>query len=74
LHRRLPHRSEEQTTLLKIDALLMPLMPQWRGRQVLDEQHPAESVDMIELERRMREIDNRASRRAGDLAVGLYSR
>ena len=52
----------------------MPLMPQWRGRQVLDEQLPAESVDMIDLERRMREIDNRASRRAGDLAVGLYSR
>lgn len=60
--------------MFKINALLMSLMPHWRGQQMLDEQYLAESVDMIDLERRMHEIDNRASRRAGDLAVGLYSR
>jgi Protein of unknown function (DUF3563) len=58
----------------KINALLMSLMPHWRGQQMLDEQYLAESVDLIDLERRMREIDNRAFRRAGDLAAGLYPR
>jgi Protein of unknown function (DUF3563) len=58
----------------KIQALLMSLMPQWRGQHLLDEQYLAESVDMFDLERRMHEIDNRASRRSSDLAAGLYTR
>jgi Protein of unknown function (DUF3563) len=58
----------------KIHALLMSLMPQWRGQQVLDEQYLAESVDTADLERRMREIDHRAFLRSSDLAAGLYTR
>jgi hypothetical protein len=58
----------------KINALLMSLMPQWRGQHLLDEQYLAESVDMPDLERRMREIENRAFRRSSDLAAGLYTR
>jgi Protein of unknown function (DUF3563) len=61
-------------TMSKIHALLMSLMPQWRGQQMLDEQYLAESVDTADLERRMREIDHRAFQRSSDLAVGLYTR
>ncbi len=58
----------------RIQALLMSLMPQWRSQHVLDEQYLAESVDLFDLERRMRELDNRAFRRSSDLAAGLYPR
>jgi Protein of unknown function (DUF3563) len=58
----------------KIHALLMSFMPQIRSQQRLDEEYLAESVDLYDLERRMREIDGRAARQSFDLAAGLYTR
>jgi hypothetical protein len=60
--------------MTKIHALLMSLMPRLGGQHLLDEQYLAESVDLLDLERRMRELDGRAARRAADLAAGLYPR
>ena len=57
-----------------IHSFLKSILPNIQSQHVRDEAYLAESVDMCDLERRLREIDDRATRYSSDLAAGLYTR
>ena len=57
-----------------IHSFLTSILPNIQSQHVRDEAYLAESVDMCDLERRLREIDDRATRYSSDIAAGLYTR
>jgi hypothetical protein len=58
-------------TLLK---LLNSLFPRVEPRQAVDEAFLAGAVDIYDLERRMRTVDERGRNPFGGIALGLYTR
>jgi hypothetical protein len=59
------------TTLLNLLTNLLPSIESQRER---DEAYMAASVDLHDLERRMREIDERGRRNGSLISAGLYVR
>ncbi len=59
------------TPILQFLKSLLPVVESQRDR---DEAYLAESVDIHDLERRMRSIDERGRNRNGGIALGLYAR
>lgn len=55
-------------------GLFQSLLPHIESQAERDEAYLAESVDIYDLERRMREIDNRANVLAAGLRFGLVLR
>ena len=53
---------------------LKSLLPSIESQKERDEAYMAESVDIYDLERRMREIDERGRRDWSPIAHGLYVR
>lgn len=58
-------------TLLTLLQRLLPTIESQRDR---DEAFLAEAVDIHDLERRMRQIDERGRNRNAGISVGLYAR
>lgn len=54
--------------------LLKSLLPNVESQRDRDEAYLAESVDIHDLERRMRSIDERGRNRRGGITFGLYAR
>jgi len=59
------------TSLLKFLKSLLPAVESQRDR---DEAYMAGAVDIYDLERRMREIDERGRRNWSPITCGLYAR
>jgi hypothetical protein len=57
-----------------LQTFLKSLLPTIHSQHERDEAFLAGAVDMCDLERRLHEIDDRASRQTTNLAVGLYAR
>ena len=55
-------------------SFLKSLLPVIESQQERDEAYLAESVDILDLERRMRAIDERGRNRMGGITFGLYAR
>lgn len=55
-------------------TLLKSLLPSIESQAERDEAFLAESVDIHDLERRMRTIDERGRNRANGITFGLYAR
>lgn len=55
-------------------TFLKSLLPVIESQQERDEAYLAESVDILDLERRMRSIDERGRNRMGGITFGLYAR
>lgn len=53
---------------------LKSLLPSIESQQDRDEAYMAEAVDIYDLERRMRDIDERGRRHWSPIAAGLYPR
>jgi Protein of unknown function (DUF3563) len=53
---------------------LKSLLPSIESQQERDEAYMAQAVDIYDLERRMREIDERGRRDWSPIAAGLYAR
>jgi hypothetical protein len=60
--------------LLKLTQLIVSLMPNIKSQKDFDDAYLSESADIYDLERRMREIDQRSRRASYGLAYGLDSR
>ena len=58
----------------KLFGLIQAILPEIEPRQARDEAYLAQSVDIYDLERRMREIDGRGRLEASPIASGLYVR
>jgi hypothetical protein len=56
----------------KLLRLIKALTPSIEPRRVRDEAYLAESVDIYDLERRMREIDYRGQNGSGSFSLGLH--
>ena len=65
---------EERHTMTPILQFLKSLLPVAESQRDRDEAYLAESVDIHDLERRMRSIDERGRNRNGGIALGLYAR
>jgi hypothetical protein len=59
------------TTLLNFLKSFLPVI---ESQHELDEAYLAGAVDIYDLERRMREIDERGRRNPSPIALGLYAR
>ena len=57
-----------------IAALIQALMPSFKSQREVDEDYLAQSSDIYDLERRMREIDQRSREGAGPQAFGFGAR
>lgn len=57
-----------------IFRFLQSLLPNIESQRDRDEAYLAESVDILDLERRMRSIDERGRNRHGGIIFGLYAR
>lgn len=55
-------------------SFLKSLLPVIESQQERDEAYLAESADILDLERRMRAIDERGRNHMGGIALGLYAR
>ena len=55
----------------KLLGLIQALLPEIEPQQSRDQAYLAQSVDIYDLERRMREIDQRGRHAAGDLTFSL---
>ena len=65
-----PDSSAMSTLLQRLKSLLVRAAT----RHDTDEQYLADAVDVYDLERRMRELDDRTSHPMSDIRFGLYSR
>ena len=59
------------SSLLQLLHILLPTAESQHDR---DEAYLAESVDLYDLERRMRDLDNRGRGSDSGITVGLYAR
>jgi hypothetical protein len=57
--------------LLKLTQLIVSLMPNMKSQKDFDDAYLSESADIYDLERRMREIDQRSSSASRGLTYGL---
>ena len=55
----------------KLFGLIQAILPEIEPQRARDEAYLAESVDIYDLERRMREIDQRGRTAANDLTFSL---
>ena len=55
----------------KLFGLIQAILPEIEPQRARDEAYLAESVDIYDLERRMREIDQRSRSAGGDLTFSL---
>jgi hypothetical protein len=62
---------KRELTMSKLLELIKALMPTIESQHVRDEAYLAESVDIYDLERRMREIDRRGRNTSQDLTFSL---
>ena len=65
------HQSD---TMSKLFQLIQALLPRFESQAERDEAYLNQSVDIYDLERRMREIDGRAATIATGLRLGLVLR
>jgi len=65
---------ERGTTMSTILNFLKYLLPTIQSQQERDEAFLAESVDIHDLERRMRTIDEHGRNRSAGITFGLYAR
>lgn len=56
--------------LLKLTQLIVSLMPNIKSQKDFDDAYLSDSADIYDLERRMREIDQRSSSASLGLAYG----
>jgi len=56
--------------LLKLTQLIVSLMPNIKSQKDFDDAYLSYSADIYDLERRMREIEQRTSSTSRDLAYG----
>jgi hypothetical protein len=63
-------RFQREQIVSKLFGLIEAILPEIEPQQVRDQAYLAESVDIYDLERRMREIDQRG-RSANDLTFSL---
>ena len=55
----------------KLLGLIQAILPEIEPQQARDQEYLAQSVDIYDLERRMREIDQRSRSSANDLTFSL---
>jgi len=60
--------------MTKLLNLLKSLLPAIESQKERDEAYMADAVDIYDLERRMREIDERGRRNWSPIVHGLYAR
>jgi hypothetical protein len=60
--------------MFKLLHLLQSLLARHQPRHEYDEEYLAEAVDIYDLERRMRAIDERGRNGLSAIAIGLYPR
>jgi len=60
--------------MTKLLNLLKSLLPAVESQKERDEAYMADAVDIYDLERRMREIDERGRRNWSPIVHGLYAR
>jgi hypothetical protein len=60
--------------MTKLLNLLKSLLPTIESQKERDEAYMADAVDIYDLERRMREIDERGRRNWSPIVHGLYAR
>lgn len=60
--------------MTKLLNLLKSLLPAIESQRERDEAYMADAVDIYDLERRMREIDERGRRNWSPIVHGLYAR
>jgi len=65
----LPFRREP--TVSKLFGLIQAMLPEIEPQQARDQAYLAQSVDIYDLERRMREIEHRGRSAAPDLTFSL---
>ena len=62
---------QRKLTVSKLLSLFQAILPEIEPQQARDQAYLAESVDIYDLERRMREIDQRGRSAANDLTFSL---
>ena len=62
---------QRKLTVSKLLSLFQAILPEIEPQQARDQAYLAESVDIYDLERRMREIDQRGRCAANDLTFSL---
>ena len=62
---------QRKRTVSKLLGLFQAILPEIEPQQARDQAYLAESVDIYDLERRMREIDERGRSAANDLTFSL---
>ena len=62
---------QRKRTVSKLLGLFQAILPEIEPQQARDQAYLAESVDIYDLERRMREIDQRSRSAGGDLTFSL---
>ncbi len=62
---------QRKPTVSKLLGLIQAILPKIEPQQARDQAYLAESVDIYDLERRMREIDQRGRSAANDLTFSL---
>ena len=62
---------QRKLTVSKLLSLFQAILPEIEPQQARDQAYLAESVDIYDLERRMREIDQRSRSAGGDLTFSL---
>lgn len=65
---------EATVIMSKLLKLLKSLLPSVESQKERDEAYMAGAVDIYDLERRMREIDERGRRNWSPIVHGLYAR
>ena len=63
--------SQRKPIVSKLFGLIQALLPEVEPQQARDQAYLAQSVDIYDLERRMREIDQRGRGAANDLTFSL---